>query len=331
MITAITKRLSALQDADFLTRSSFGISVAACVIMAVFGINNLLQDRLFGGITALLVAVLFVANAVVSARGEYVLYLNLFGIVPALVLASVTALISLNVVGSYWPYLCVFAIHFILPFSYAKYANLAYLVLVLAVGGRYLDSTIAIRFCTVLVGISLFIFIFSREIEKNQLKLKRLATIDALTGVLNRTVLEESLTSAIEEFHRRGTIATVCLIDIDDFKTINDSYGHDAGDRVLVALASEIAGLLTENDTLFRIGGEEFLVIMRSTNVEGGKKTAEAIVSMAQDLPFLEDRQVTVSVGVSEVEESFDWKAWMKVSDEKLYLAKEQGRNRVVV
>lgn len=330
MMKRIQERLSGLQKADFLTRSSFGISAAACAIMLVFGINNLLQDRFYGAVTALLVAGLFIVNTVVSARGDYLLHLNLFGIVPALALASVTALVSLEVVGSYWPYLCVFGIYFILPFRYANYANLTYVVLVLGVASLALDRTIAIRFCTVLVGISVFIFIFSREIDKSQTSLRALATTDSLTGVLNRTLLADTLRLAIDRFRNRRTAATVCLIDIDNFKTINDSFGHDAGDKVLVALASEITRLLTVNDTLFRIGGEEFLVLMNDTTLAGGRQRADAILVAVQDLSLLDDHQVTVSIGVSEVEESYDWKAWMKVSDEKLYLAKDQGRNRVV-
>lgn len=283
-----------------------------------------------GGLTALLVAGLFLVNVLITYRGRYPLYLNLFGIVPALALASVTALVSLEVVGSYWPYLCVFGIYFILPFKYARYANLLYVLLVLVIGSVYLEQTIAIRFCTVLVGISVFILIFSREIEKSQDQLRAQATTDALTGVLNRTILAKSLTEAVEQFQYRETPATVCLIDIDNFKTINDRYGHDAGDRVLVTLASEITKLLTAKATLFRVGGEEFLVLIKNTALAEGKKTADAIRSIVQNLPLLEDHQVTVSIGISEIEASFDWKAWMKVSDEKLYRAKEQGRNQVV-
>lgn len=330
MFRRISNSLSALQQADFITRSAFGISLAALLIMSLFGVNNFLQGRFVGGITALLVAALFFVNAVITFRGMYPLYLNLFGIVPALVLASVTALISLGVVGSYWPYLCVFGIYFILPFNYAKYASFAYLVLVVVVACLYLELAIAIRFCAVLIATSIFIYIFSREFEKTQDSLKRLATIDTLTGVLNRTMLTDSLTRAIEQFRRRGTSSAVCLIDIDNFKTINDSFGHEAGDKVLATLAKEITSLLSAHDTLFRIGGEEFLILMKNTGLAEGRKTAEAIRSVVQDLSLLEEHQVTVSIGVSEVEADFDWKAWMKSSDEKLYFAKEGGRNQVV-
>ncbi|MFK7831623.1 MAG: GGDEF domain-containing protein [Congregibacter sp.] len=330
MIIGVRKRLSALGRADFITRSAFGISLAAFLIMSSFGINNFVQGRFAGGVTALLLALLFFANTVTTSRGTYPLYLNLFGIVPALALASITALISLQVVGSYWPYLCVFSIYFILPFHYAKYASLAYLVLVLAVASVYLERVIAIRFCTVLIATSVFIFIFSREIEKSQDGLKKLATTDTLTGVLNRTMLTESLTQATEQFHRRGNLSTVCLIDIDNFKAINDNFGHDAGDKVLATFAKEISKQLAVDDVLFRIGGEEFLILLKNTGVNEGQKTAEVIRSIVQELSLLEGHEVTVSIGVSEVDAGFDWKAWMKSCDEKLYLAKKRGRNQVV-
>lgn len=331
MISAVRNSLLALKKADFITRSAFGISLIALLIMLPFGINNFIQGRFYGGLTALTVAALFAINAVITCRGKYPLLLNLFGIVPALAVASITALVSLGVVGSYWPYLCVFGTYYILPFDYAKYANLVYLVLVLAVASMSLEQTIAIRFCMVLIGISLFIFVFSREIAKTQATLKRQATTDPLTGVLNRMLLAESLTQATERFHRRGALSTVCLIDIDNFKSINDNYGHDAGDKVLVGVALEITKLLSQKDTLFRVGGEEFLILMHETDAGNGWKTAEAIRSLVQDLRLVENHEVTVSIGVSEVDASFDWKTWMQVSDEKLYFAKENGRNQVVM
>jgi diguanylate cyclase (GGDEF)-like protein len=330
MTSVLTSSFSALRQADFITRSAFGISLAAFFIMSSFGTNNFVQGRFAGGVTALLLAVLFFINAVITSRGKYPLYLNLFGIVPALALASITALVSLGVVGSYWPYLCVFGIYFILPFEYAKPANVAYLVLVLAVAVVYLERALAVRFCMVLIATSVFIFIFSREIERTQDSLKKLATVDSLTGVLNRTMLADSLTRAIEQFRRHATHSTVCLIDIDNFKTINDCFGHEAGDRVLATLATEITRLIEAKHTLFRIGGEEFLILMESTGLFEGRKTAEAIRSIVQEMSLLGEQEVTVSIGVSEVDADFDWKAWMKSSDEKLYLAKERGRNQVV-
>lgn len=331
MDSGLKYRLAALQNADFLTRSSFGISLIAFFIMLPFGINNLLQDRFIGAVSALVVAALFASNALITSCGKYPLYLNFFGVVPALSIASITALISLQVIGSYWPFLCVFGIYYTLPFKYARYANLAYVLLVLAVAWTNLEQAIAIRFCTVLIGISLFIFVFSREIAKNQDAMRTQATTDSLTGLLNRVTLNESLTQATERFRLRGTPSTVCLLDIDHFKHINDNYGHDAGDKVLITLALRIADALGENDTLFRIGGEEFLILMNNTTSDAGLKTANTIRSLVQELPLLKDHVVTVSIGVSQVDASFDWKAWMKVSDEKLYLAKEKGRNQVVI
>lgn len=319
----------AFSQSDFLIRSAFGVSAVSVLIMVPFGINNFFQDRPFSGITSLCVALLFAVNAALTYRGKYSLYLSLFAIVPALAIASITALISLNVVGSYWSYLCVFGIYYILPFHYAKYANMVFLAVVLVVAWISLEQIIAIRFCMVLIGISIFIFISSKEITTAQSVLKKQVNTDSLTGALNRNSLYKCLKEAIDHYKQKDVLSTIFLIDIDHFKKINDNFGHDVGDQVLLDLTAEISAKLKSTDLLFRIGGEEFLVLMHDTNLIQGQREAEQIRLAMRNLPSAIGKQISVSIGISEVNKHSDCREWMKDADEKLYIAKRNGRNQI--
>lgn len=315
--------------ADFLIKSSFGVSIVSFLILIPFGINNFVQGRVVSGVMTILVAILFALNATVGWRGRYALYFNLYGIVPALTLASANALITLQVIGSYWSYLCVFAIYFILPFQYVKKANVAFLTVVITTAAVALEPAIALRFSVVLLGASMFIFISKRQTVNAYDQLHKQAITDSLTGVLNRVSMPEKVEQAIQQYKTKGIKSSLCIIDIDHFKKINDTYGHDTGDKVLVELATYIQRQIAPKDALFRIGGEEFLIVMTQKGIKEGKQTANTFRALIEELTLPENQKVTISIGVTEVDNYSDWKQWMKRSDAQLYLAKENGRNQV--
>ncbi len=184
------------------------------LILLPFGINNFAQGRTIGGIITICVAILFAVNAFVGWRGRYVLYLNLLGIVPAFTLCTANAVFTLQVVGSYWSYLCVFAIYFNFPFQYTKYANVAFLIAVIGAAWLSLEPTVFLRFSVVLVGASIFIFISKNETTKAQILPRKQAATDSLTGTFNRVQLPINLEEAILNFKDKGVKSTLCLVDI---------------------------------------------------------------------------------------------------------------------
>lgn len=319
-----------LGESDFLTKSAFGVSVVSFVVLLPFGINNFLQGRLTGGVIVLCVALLCAFNAFLGSRGRYSLHLNLFAIVPAITLGIVNAIVTLGVIGSYWAYLGVFAVYFILPLQPAKYANIFFLISVISAAWFSLEPAVYMRFSAVLVGASFFIFISNREITKAQSLLRKQSITDSLTGLNNRVVLAESLQLAILEFENNNVKSSVCVLDLDYFKQINDNFGHDVGDKVLLALAKHLQEFASSKDILFRIGGEEFLILMKNTDITEAKKTADAMRATVECLDVLKDHTITVSIGVTEVKPNLTWKEWMKESDDKLYRAKQNGRNQVI-
>lgn len=176
-----------------------------------------------------------------------------------------------------------------------------------------------------------------RDITERKAKeesLRRLANTDALTGIMNRRSFNEEGTRLYTLAERHNRNLAVLMIDVDHFKSVNDTYGHDAGDIVLKALAREVASVLRATDIFGRLGGEEFAVILPETNLDGAEETAwkvlEAVRHLEIPLPGQPAFKFTVSIGIGERHQGVpDLGAALKEADAALYIAKQSGRNRM--
>lgn len=164
------------------------------------------------------------------------------------------------------------------------------------------------------------------EVEK---KLHTLATRDTLTGVYNRYSLNKEIDINIKKYERYEDIFGLLMLDIDHFKNVNDTYGHDVGDLVLKELCSVIENLIRETDVFGRWGGEEFLLILPKTNKDEAISIATRIKNIIEEHKFEYILQVTVSIGVSVYNQSIKKEIFLKDVDDALYKAKSTGRNRV--
>ncbi len=164
--------------------------------------------------------------------------------------------------------------------------------------------------------------------QKNDL-LEKLATEDGLTGLLNRRKLEECLAEEYERFRRHGVPFSLILFDIDHFKSVNDSYGHQAGDEVLRQLSEIVARRLRATDVFGRWGGEEFMIVVRNGDLQEALTLAEQLRARVEDYPFSIGRTVTISLGVGEIRPGESVDQLISRVDDYLYRAKRNGRNRV--
>jgi diguanylate cyclase (GGDEF)-like protein len=167
------------------------------------------------------------------------------------------------------------------------------------------------------------------RLEKEKEKYQELSMVDQLTGLLNR----HGLSSFFEnEISRGNRPASLLLIDIDHFKTVNDTYGHSVGDIILRRIAEVISDHSRQLDKAGRWGGEEFLMLLPQTTLIDAVKLAERlrISIMTLEHPEAAQRPVTVSIGVAEVREDEAFSAAFDRADAALYKAKDEGRNRVV-
>jgi diguanylate cyclase (GGDEF)-like protein len=173
----------------------------------------------------------------------------------------------------------------------------------------------------------------SQNIELNKAlhKINEMATHDELTGVYNRRFLIEKIASEASRCKRNGSTFSLCMVDIDLFKKVNDTYGHPIGDEVLRRVASVASSSLRDIDIFGRIGGEEFLMILADTNENGAMITAERIrKEIAKiNLSDINDQlYITASLGVAEHHTGSDPIDTLKLADSALYSAKGNGRNQ---
>lgn len=120
------------------------------------------------------------------------------------------------------------------------------------------------------------------------------------------------------------------IFDIDDFKSINDTFGHIVGDKVLIELTKIVSGHIRADDYFFRVGGEEFIILLHTTTLEEAVEVAEKIREIIEkELTFLGNRKITVSIGVTEVSKDEKEESIYKRADNLLYRAKNSGKNRV--
>ncbi len=172
----------------------------------------------------------------------------------------------------------------------------------------------------------------NKELAERAELQEQLARRDALTGVANRMAANERLQFEQQRFQRTQQLYAILMLDIDYFKRINDNFGHDVGDQVLIKTADILQHQLRRTDFIARFGGEEFLVILPETGIEGAMQLAEKLRNAIAEYPFAVVNSVTLSIGVAVVNFSDQFSdSLLKRADQALYRSKHQGRNQVSV
>ena len=172
----------------------------------------------------------------------------------------------------------------------------------------------------------------NRELAASETKLKELSLTDELTGLGNRRDFQARVREALSQTMRHGHPLSLLMADLDHFKFVNDVYGHDAGDRVLLGFAKTLRTLCRREDMACRTGGEEFVTILPMTGVDEARMLGTRICMAMRENDFLGSGvPVTVSVGVAQHEPGESRHSLLERVDQALYRAKNQGRNRVCV
>jgi diguanylate cyclase len=171
-----------------------------------------------------------------------------------------------------------------------------------------------------------------RKLEEAYRKLEILSRTDPLTGLSNRRALLENINHEKFRNERSDEIFSIIICDIDDYKNINDSYGHNAGDYVLKEISNLITHSLRKQDYVGRWGGDEFLLLLPNTAVKGGRILADNIREKVSDFNFQYREtmiKLSMSFGVAEFRKGLSVHDCIKNADESLYKAKAQGKNKV--
>ncbi|WP_187170473.1 sensor domain-containing diguanylate cyclase [Salidesulfovibrio onnuriiensis] len=168
-------------------------------------------------------------------------------------------------------------------------------------------------------------------IRRQTRKLRELATHDALTGIYNRRAIERILIEETHRARRHGSPFAVLMFDIDHFKRVNDTFGHNAGDEVLRKVSETVTSLVRTTDRFGRWGGEEFLLLATDTDIEAAAVLAERIREAVAETRFTTAEPVTISLGVARYQPDETYENLVQRADTALYKAKDSGRDRVCV
>lgn len=195
------------------------------------------------------------------------------------------------------------------------------------------DHTTTYQFAMIVLAGSAYFGLSVPALYLDNVTLRKLATTDALTGALNRSAFLEATAREIDRARRFHTPLTLLAVDVDRFKSVNDTHGHPAGDAVLAEVARRLLRELRASDALGRLGGDEFAVLLPMADLDAARETAERLAAALRGLPVASGRRelpVTASFGVAQAEPSGETpEALYERADRALYEAKLAGRDRV--
>jgi diguanylate cyclase (GGDEF)-like protein len=231
--------------------------------------------------------------------------------------------------AAFWAIPLIFAFHFTLDARPAAALNILVLagllpsLLLVPVPAQSVTVAIALLLSSV------FAWFFASIVRRHLLALEQQVATDALTGAYNRRWFLVRLAEEVERRKRHGHPASLILFDVDHFKSFNDSFGHDVGDRVLRILIETVKARVRITDEVFRYGGEEFVILLPDTRIEAAMKLAQDVTDMIAKVRMIEGGPVTISCGVGELQAEEEARDWVKRCDLALYHAKDEGRGRV--
>ncbi len=180
-------------------------------------------------------------------------------------------------------------------------------------------------------GVGLILILHFYRKGKNLEIYKDIALTDDLTKVLSRYACRIILELEFKKYLRNKKNFSLIMLDVDDFKKINDTYGHPIGDKVLVSLVKTLKKRLRSSDSICRWGGEEFLIILPETSLKDAYELANELCKLISSSKFEYVNHLTVSMGVSSTEKGYkDVESFIKAVDEAMYEAKKSGKNMVV-
>lgn len=280
-------------------------------------------------INALIVALLITALIVGTIPRLTRIALLLFGAVVTVSCVLSAMFVSTN--GLLWAMLVLWINFLILPRRLAIVFNLFIIVVLAVQAGLYESLLEQISWIVVATLISGFGLIFTNQMRAQREMLAQLATLDPLTAVGNRRLMQHDLERAIAEQRRHRRPSTLLILDLDYFKQINDRHGHEAGDDILKRFASMARGLLRTEDGLYRLGGEEFVILIRDMDEHAASANLDHLHRRLSGQFEGPEGPLRCSAGAAILKPGENWSRWLARADHALYQAKRAGRNRLVI
>lgn len=227
-----------------------------------------------------------------------------------------------------WCYPAMILVYYLLQPKHAICINAVATIVLFLFLQNQLSETIITATLVTIVLTNLLAYIFSFQTLKQNQLLTDLSIKDPLTNTRNRRALDEALQKVISKYQRNREVTSLILLDIDHFKDINDSHGHKIGDKLLVTVAELISQRIRTTDDLYRIGGEEFVIMPVGANINEARELSEQLRIMIESSSQLSPFKLTISLGVAEYQSGETGEHWLHRADKALYQAKRTGRNK---
>ena len=302
------------------------LSAAGSLGVLPFAILRYMQGAWAAAVMDTLIVVGFFAFGTYVYRTQRVRVAS----VAIALICSAGVLATVYVVGPqqiYWAFPALMGIFYLLrpreAVVLAIFTLLALIPALLPAADSQETTTVVVTFVVTSMIALAFSLITSRQREQ----LLVLATKDPLTGAGNRRGLDAKVGEVVNSFKRTGTLSSLVLLDLDHFKKVNDIYGHAVGDQILKRITEIINLRIRVTDSLYRIGGEEFIVVLEGADLHKAVHLAEQLRTLVDANELVPDHAVTISLGVAELKEGESPNDWLHRADEALYRAKDAGRN----
>jgi len=227
----------------------------------------------------------------------------------------------------YWGYPSLIVAFYLLRPNEGIVAALATLTVIVPILVMQLELFAFVTVLSTMIITSVFAYVFAALTLNQRELLSDQATCDPLTGAGNRRALRLKIENVIAQHERTASPCSLIMLDLDAFKGINDEFGHAVGDDVLVRLSEVIKLRIRVTDSFFRIGGEEFVILVDGQTIESAGRLADQLRLLVEANELGPRRDVTISLGVAELQPAEDADTWLKRADEALYRAKRSGRN----
>ena len=321
--------LARLRDElDLAIISIFGGTAA--LVIAAFGVYRLLSDNLIGVVLDVAISLGLFGIVAYAWRGRNVALAGALFVGFSAIACAVSTVIF-GRTATYWAYL-VLSIGFVVTGPRAAMIGSLGLIFIIAAQPElFVTLPERVVFVVTALLVAGYGWFFNASYHKQRRQLEALAHEDPLTRAGNRRRMRQALIETVSSVRSTDRPALLAVLDLDRFKAVNDAYGHEMGDKVLVKFADIIRSRLRSNDGFYRLGGEEFVVLLRSTSMEEGRPVLEDLRRLVKDGMQTISMSVTVSIGAVSMRGSDDWSSWLRQADAAMYQAKETGRNRVVI
>ena len=306
----------------------YGISVAFFIIFPMAMYRFYTGDRVIG-MFDLAISLLLLSLSVRIWYRKNTDHINyfVFGIssILMLVIVSVKGIDSLI-----WIFAFVGIGYYTIDKTYALFGSILLSLASTAIVLDQITTSFMVSFYPALILLNTLLYLGASKSGYQQDLLFELATIDSLTRVKNHLAFNEKIEELSSSMTRIKQTVSIMILDIDHFKKINDTFGHAEGDQVLAVFAQLIKSSIRSSDSIYRYGGEEFVVLAYNSNLESAAKLAESIREKVALFPCLAKYDLTVSIGVTEIPvNNANAVSWLDRADEALYLSKNRGRNKV--